>query len=101
MEKIVDQDALLSTFLRGLADTLDKKELASSQVQMIGEFFMSNQFRTQALKDNDKSLEVGDGDFEHEDIVRFFVLGWFVYCVLMKDGTLPFPGCEESSDSEE
>ena len=95
MEKIVDQDALLSTFLRGIADTLDKKE------QMIGEFFMSYQFRTQALKDNDKSLEVGDGDFEHEDIVRFFVLGWFVYCVLMKDGTLPFPGCEESSDSEE
>jgi hypothetical protein len=98
MEESVSQDALLSSFLRGLADTLDKGELAPTQVQMIGEFFMAYQFRTQALKDNDMSLEVGDGDFDHEDVVKFFVLGWFVYCVLMKEGTLASPDCEDPEE---
>ena len=101
MTENCNQDALLVTFLRGLADDLEGGNIARPQVQLIGEFFMSYQFRTQALKDNYTSLELGEGDFDQEDIVKFFVLGWFVYCVLMKDGTLPVPSCDTDEELEE
>ena len=96
MEENGRQDALLVTFLKDLAGALEEGKLAPLQVQMVGEFFMTYQFRTQALKDNDTSLEVdADGDFEHEDIVKFFILGWFVYCVLLKNDTLVVPSYDE------
>jgi hypothetical protein len=98
MEENGRQDALLAAFLRDLADGLEDSRLESPQVQMVGEFFMSYQFRTQALKDNDTSLEVADSDFEHEDMVRFFILGWFVYCVLMKNDTLTAPSYDEPEE---
>ena len=95
----IGQDITLMTFLRELADSIEKKTLIPSQLQIIGEFYMSYQFQSQAIKDNDTSLVSNvNVDFDQEDIVKFFILGWFVYCVLLKNETLSSP--PDVDDSE-
>jgi hypothetical protein len=82
-----EQNKKLIPFLRDLANSIEKSELLPQQLQSIGEFFMKYQFQQQAIKDNDMSSP--ESDFENKDILKFLVLGWYCYCVILKDDRFP------------
>jgi len=83
----------LAGFLRSLADRIDQKTLTQEQLQRVGEFFMSYQFQEQAIKDDENMGEEGDeesqGEVTREDLIKFLSIGWYVYCILLSDRTLP------------
>ena len=81
---------LLITFLRKLADAIEKKELAQTQLQSIGEFFMSYQFQEQACKDSDDSID-NEPNFNKKDLIKFVCLGWYIYQILLRQDTLEVP----------
>lgn len=83
-------DELLIPFLRKLADAIEKKELAQTQLQSIGEFFMSYQFQEQAYKDSHDSVD-NEPDFNKKDLIKFVSLGWYVYQILLRQDTLEVP----------
>tara|TARA_Y100000389_G_C17341054_1_gene453356 strand:- start:288 stop:554 length:267 start_codon:yes stop_codon:yes gene_type:complete len=83
-----DSTEKLIPFLRNLADGIENKTIAPQQLQSIGEFFMSYQFREQAIKDSDTSIEE-ETQFNKEEIIKFVSLGWYVYQVLLKKDRLP------------
>jgi hypothetical protein len=70
-------DKKLSSFLRNLADSIDSGKLNDEKKQIIGEFYMKYEFFTS----NKKIFE----EINEEDIRTFFFLGWFIYCVILKD----------------
>jgi len=65
----------LVTFLRKLADSMEKNELSPEQTKKIGEFFMAYQ--------------MGEHEDEHEDededsdFMKFITLGWYVYRMVL------------------
>lgn len=78
----MEDNSDLSKFLRKLADDLDSNKLVPKELENIGEFYMSYQFKSQALKDdqnNEESL-----DFNETDLKKFIIMGWYVYtCILL------------------
>jgi hypothetical protein len=86
-----DQNKKLIPFLRNLADSIEKKELLPQQLQSVGEFFMTYQFQQQAINDNDNSTSELHGvtEFDNKDILKFLVLGWYCYCVILRDDRFP------------
>jgi hypothetical protein len=58
---------VLSTFLRGLADSIDKNKLTESNVQRISEFYMSYLFLNKVKQRSEKEFQ------------KFLFLGWYVY----------------------
>jgi hypothetical protein len=91
MDNSEDPDKKLIPFLRNLADSIEKQELLPQQLQSIGEFFMSYQFQEQAIKDNDSSRS-SPVEFEREDLLKFLILGWYCYCVILRDQRFPAIG---------
>lgn len=85
----------LIPFLRGLADSIENRQLIPTQLQSIGEFFMSYKFQEQAEKDSYASENQASqdntesNDFSSEDLVKFVCLGWYIYCCLLKDNPNP------------
>lgn len=78
-----DADEKLIPFLRNLADSIEKRQLLPRQLQSIGEFFMTYQFQEQAIKDNDNSY-IPSGEFRQEELLKFLVLGWYIYCCILR-----------------
>jgi hypothetical protein len=81
-----ESNKLLVSFLRELADSIEKKQLLLPQLKSVGEFFMAYQFQEESLKDEEKTdIPATDFDLNENDFFKFIVLGWYVYCVLLKD----------------
>ncbi len=95
MENAQDPDEKLIPFLRDLADSIEKRQLLPRQMQSVGEFFMSYQFQQQAIKDNDTSSP-SPPEFQRDDLLKFLMLGWYCYCVILTDDR--FPQIDEEMD---
>lgn len=101
MEHNSDADAKLIPFLRNLADSIENKELIPKQLKSIGEFFMAYQFQEQAIRDNDNS-ETIDRPYSSDELVKFIILGWYIYCcILTKDVKGPMQLFMSSEEEEE
>lgn len=70
-------DKDLTIFLRELAVSIEKGKIEDTNKQLVGEFYMKYKFSTS----NKKLFE----DMDEDDIQRFLFLGWFIYCVILKD----------------
>jgi hypothetical protein len=90
MENSNDPDARLIPFLRNLADSIEQRQLLPRQLQSIGEFFMAYQFQEQAIRDNDDSSPP-PREFSQEELLKFIVLGWYIYCCILDNNTVPAP----------
>lgn len=75
----------LIPFLRNLADSIESKQLLPKQLAKIGEFFMEYQFHEQEEKDNNEDNKQSQNEYDREDIMKFFSLGWYVYTHLLND----------------
>jgi hypothetical protein len=76
---------LLSPFLRMLADRIDSETITESELQHIGEFYMSHLFREQVVKDNSEDTAE---EFTEKDFKKFLTLGWYVYTQIATDKNL-------------
>lgn len=72
----------LIPFLRSLADSIEKQQLAPRQIESIGEFFMDYQFTEQAVRDMDTSSSPPQ-QFNNQDLLKFVTLGWYIYCCIL------------------
>lgn len=88
MEDTLNQDARLIPFLRNLADSIEQKELVPVQLQSIGEFFMAYQFQKQAISDNTEISHPDVREFNQQDVLKFIILGWYIYNVILTDDTI-------------
>lgn len=86
-ESLIDNEAKLIPFLRDLANSVEKNQLNSDQLENIGEFFMSYQFQEQARKDNDETIPQVM-QYSNTDLVKFVAMGWYVYQVLRRNQQL-------------
>ena len=101
MEHNSDADAKLIPFLRNLADSIENKELIPKQLKSIGEFFMAYQFQEQAIRANDNT-QVIDRRYSSDELVKFIILGWYIYCcILTKDVKGPMQLFMSSEEEEE
>lgn len=83
----------LISFLRNLADSLETNQLSKKQNLRIGEFFMEYKFQEAAYKDEkqfeeNEENELEDLHFDKSELIKFLSLGWYIYCVILKDKTL-------------
>lgn len=67
----------LILFLKNLTNSLENNELSDDQVMKIGEFYMAYEFGN-ALN-SDETLDIDEKDF-----IKFMVLGWYIYCVILR-----------------
>jgi hypothetical protein len=74
-ENTTDKDLII--FLRDLADAIENEKIEDTNKQLVGEFYMKYKFSTTSKK----LFE----NMDEEDIHKFFFLGWFIYCVILKD----------------
>lgn len=72
----------LSLFLRNIADMLDSNKLNNKELKLIGEFYMSYKFQNTVI---DKLDNEDLKDLEESDFIKFLILGWYIYCVILKD----------------
>lgn len=86
-ESLIDNEAKLIPFLRDLANSVEKNQLNSDQLENIGDFFMSYQFQEQARKDNDETIPQVM-QYSNTDLVKFVAMGWYVYQVLRRNQQL-------------
>jgi uncharacterized protein YeaO (DUF488 family) len=77
MSFISKSNLQLVSFLRNLADSIEKEELLPEQVQKIGEFYMS--YEKEIYDSGDNSTE------DSMDVVKFLTLGWYMYTHLLKN----------------
>jgi|688.fasta_scaffold1617646_1 hypothetical protein len=77
MSFISKSNLQLVSFLRTLADSIEKEELLPEQVQKIGEFYMS--YEKEIYDSGDNSTE------DSMDVVKFLTLGWYMYTHLLKN----------------
>jgi hypothetical protein len=87
MSDITFTDDNLIKFLRDLADSVENEEILPAQKRSVGEFLMSYQFLDQMVIDNSETET--DINFSKHDMIKFITLGWFVYCMMLKDKPLP------------
>ena len=88
MENSNDSDTRLILFLRNLADSIEQQQLLPRQIRSISEFFMSYQFQEQAIRDDDDSSPA-PREFSHEELLKFIILGWYIYCCILNNNTVP------------
>lgn len=108
-----DSSETLVNFLKNLAQSIENKQLYSSQIKEISDFFLAYQFHTQSIKDNEgnecnesnNSNEYNpEIDFEHvnldnttnntinslpdfsnEDLIKFLCMGWYIYTCILRE----------------
>jgi len=71
-----DQELIL--FLRDIANSIENNDINPDDKQRVGEFFMQYKFKNMI---ND----INSTDIEEKDMIKFLVLGWYIYCVMLKD----------------
>ena len=87
METINNGNQHLSPFLRNLADSIENEELSTEQMERIGEFYMSYQFKEQVKIDiSEENNEISD--FNEEDLMKFIIMGWYIYVCMLKDKSI-------------
>lgn len=69
------KDQELIQFLRNIADSIENDEIEPQDKQRVGEFFMEYNFKNTLTN-------INSSDIEEKDIIKFLVLGWYIYCVL-------------------
>ena len=74
-----NSSAELIPFLRGLADSIENNNLLPTQLQHIGEFFMSYKFQ----ENNNQNEDDEDEEFDSNDVVKFLTLGWYIYRIIL------------------
>jgi hypothetical protein len=67
----------LKLFLNEMSEKLEKEQVSQEELQTLGEFYMLCKFKKEynALKDEELS---------EKDMIKFLVLGWYFYCILLK-----------------
>lgn len=68
-------DFLLATFLRSVADKVEKGKITGNQYESITNFFMS------FLTDKRRKSRKGN---EYSEFMQFFTVGWYVYTQLLE-----------------
>ena len=66
-----DKDLL--NFLIGLQSQIINKTVDPSLYQKLGEFYMETKFVEKKVEHTE------------EELIKFIVLGWFIYCMVLKD----------------
>jgi hypothetical protein len=66
-----DKDLL--NFLIGLQSQIINKTIDPSLYQKFGEFYMETKFVEKKVEHTE------------EELIKFIVLGWFIYCMVLKD----------------
>jgi hypothetical protein len=64
-------------FLRELASSIEEKKISDEKLKLISEFYMSYNFHSE--------LDNTDADIEEKDFIKFLVMGWYIYCILLKN----------------
>jgi hypothetical protein len=78
------QEKILPQFLRDLANEIENEQLNSSQVQSIGEFYVSYLFN-EDTDNQDQDVSKQDEDISDKDFKKFLALGWYVYNKIVTD----------------
>jgi hypothetical protein len=71
-------DTELTVFLRDIADSIEDDSIEPSDKQRVGEFYMQYKFKNMI---ND----INSSDIDEKDMIKFLVLGWYIYCVVLKN----------------
>ena len=71
-------DTELTVFLRDIADSIEDDSIESYDKQRVGEFYMQYKFKNMI---ND----INSSDIDEKDMIKFLVLGWYIYCVVLKN----------------
>ena len=90
MESCKDPDISLITFLRKLANSIENRQLLPIQLQKVGEFFMTYQFQEQAIQDKDESGNHTSNEFSKDELLKFIVLGWYIYCCILDNKSINY-----------
>lgn len=72
------KDQELIQFLRNIANSIENDDIEPQDKQRIGEFFMEYKFKNTLV-------DINSSDIEEKDMIKFLVLGWYIYCVLLKN----------------
>lgn len=87
----------LINFLKNLVTSIENKQLYSSQLKEITDFFLAYQFHTQAIKDNtqntNQDIESNNTqnnqqtlpNFSNQDLIKFLCLGWYIYTCILQE----------------
>ena len=88
VEESIDTSTKLVPFLRNLANSIEDNTILPRQLKSVGEFFMKYSFDEEETKDEEgTSVPIGEsGRFDSEEMFKFFVLGWYIYCVMLREG---------------
>lgn len=70
-------DENIIVFLRELASSIEEKKISNEKLKLVGEFYMSYNFHSE--------LDNTDTDIEEKDFIKFLVMGWYIYCILLKN----------------
>lgn len=76
-----EKNKSLSIFLKNLAYSIDDNTITNKNLKLIGEFYMKYTFY-----ENNK-LEIFE-DIQEQDLKKFIFLGWFIYCIILKDNKI-------------
>ena len=71
----------LSDFLRDLADDIDNDVIDDKSLNSIGQFYMG-------YKLNKEIDETPNATLDEKDLVKFLVLGWYIYRVILRDNSM-------------
>ena len=75
-----EQDKILPEFLRQLADNIENNKLDSSQLQSVGEFYVSYLFNEDTTtQDTNNTIENRDEEMCDKDFKKFLAFGWYIY----------------------
>ena len=81
----VNKGEELIPFLRTLADSIEQETILPEQLRSISTFFMSYKFQEQEIKDDNGAPDLASGEYDEQELIKFISLGWYIYCVLLKD----------------
>jgi len=76
---------ILTLFLRNLADLIESDNISKSQLQQVGEFYMSYSFKGQVKRDK---YCKHTSSKSKKDLQKFIFLGWYVYNKILNNETL-------------
>ena len=99
-----DENFELCNFLKKLVISIEKNELKSEQLQIVGEFIMKYKFNESDIREREKCLNIEEinnnkeeeeyedyyneeeNDYYNEeeeennkDVLKFLILGWYIY----------------------
>lgn len=68
---------VLISFLQELIHSINQNIISANQLQLVGEFYMNYIYST--------SLEEANNTPTDKEMIKFLILGWFVYKILLLD----------------